>query len=459
MPPTIKPRTRRTPKEPIGSPGTRISSGRVLEETNSALAGVNGINVYDEMWRVDAMIQACWLATMLPFVAADHYVDIGGKEGDGKRDKKFATKVADFTTEMLFERADRPFSEMLRESLMYRIWGFAPFERGLYMDEGQAWLKDVYLRHPRSILYSSEPWVLKGDRLLGIHQNDFYTEPRLASQKEIFLPRENLLLLTNQRVGANYEGLSSLRPCYRPYTAKKHLIQFALIGLEKQSMGTVVGKLAETFTTRRQTEMRETVRAVRGGEDAGVVLSAGENLEIIEGKIKSAELLEHIRFHNSEIATAWLASFLTLGQGSSGGGYAQSADLTDFFFVALDAVAGFVGEAWERDVIRPIIELNFGPQARKVCPKLRAHVARENKQAIADIWQKLVAGQIITVSEEDEDWLRKQMCLPPRTMPRPPPVDPNAPPGGAQPPSTTKKPAAGPAKQPSRPGNRTPAKS
>lgn len=454
----IKPK-RRMAQEPEGTSGTRMQMGRITEELNGALYGIAGIDLYDEMRYQDAMIRGLWLSTILPIIGGDCYVDLGGRPGDKARDKPFAKKVRDFTEEMLMERADRPFPEMLRESLLHMIWGFVVQERGIYAEDGQLWLSDVHLRHPRSILNATEPWVMRGDRLLGIHQNDIYSQ---IPTKEVFLPRENLLLLTNEREGSNFQGLSNLRACNRPYIAKKNLIQFALIGLERQSMGIPKAKMAETFTTLRQTAMRDMVTNLRSGEDAGVVLSAGEELEILEGKIKSAELLEHIRFHNAEMALAWLASFMTLGQGS-GGGFAQSADLTDFFFVALDGKAEFVCRAWERDVIRPLVELNFGPKAKRVCPRLRIHVARENKQAIADIWTKLTSGDnpLLTVSEDDEDWLRTHMTIPPRSLPRPPRVMP-APPGGMQPPSPTKKPEPGqggtPARKTTEPGNRTPKK-
>lgn len=454
-------RVREVREVPIGSTATKVISGKVNEEILFDLFGIKGIDKYTEMPRVDAMIRACWLTTILPLVEAEPSVILGGvDESSSDTEKRNAEEVLEFCVHLLFRNAERSFVEMLRDWLRFLQYGYYVGEKVFYLGEGDyAWLRDIYNRHPRSIASATKSWEFNqsGDKLVAVWQRDIYRsleERRGNGDHEVRIPRENLLIITNEQEGNNYEGMSNLRPCWRPYYAKKALIQILLIGLERQALGMPVAHMSETFSTRRENQLISLVTNWRGGEDSGAVLSAGEALEILEGKIQADKLMTAIEYMDREMANAWTTGFLMFGQ-QAAGGYALSADRTDLFMVSENALGNFVNGNVRRDVLQPAVELNFGTDWAKYTPYIVTSVARENKAQIADMWYKLASGDnpLLTVSEDDEDYLRRELKLPKRTDPRRPFVVASAKDGGTQKPQPgTKDSGSKPEKAPTQNG-------
>lgn len=462
------------PPKGAGTYGNKRTRGQFYEEPLGELYGIQGIDTWDRMRRTDAMVKALLRVVFLPLLSAEWKVELGGidaKEAGGEAktpEQLQAEKIRSFVERALFRKADRKFRKMIAESLLYLPYGFMVQYVALKMekdDDGQprAFLKDLYMRHPRSILSSASPWQFVGDRLIGITQTDVYN-----SMAPVTLAREEVLLLSNDQEGGNYEGISLLRPLYRPYIAKGRLINILFSGLERLAVGIVVAKKGLVGDlSGRQEKLFEAGENVRSGEAATIVLENDEELDTLHGELKAEELQSTIKFQNEEMAKAVGAEFLELGLAGAGGSYALSADKTDLYLIGEEAIGLDLAAGIEQDIVRRLVRLNFGQDALRYCPTLRPIIQKETRAAIADMWLKLIQGNVITMSEEDEDTARRETGLPIRTLPRPSPEEQIAmeakakaaasPPGGAgnnptggnQPPSAQKKPA--PASQPAHP--------
>lgn len=79
--------TAKTPKPKLnelvlekGSSGTKLFGGHIYEEYNQRLAGLRAYEIYDEMRKSDAQINATLSAMELPIRATMWYVEAGDTE-------------------------------------------------------------------------------------------------------------------------------------------------------------------------------------------------------------------------------------------------------------------------------------------------------------------------------------------------------------------------------------------
>ena len=178
------------------------------------------------------------------------------------------------------------------------------------------------------------------------------------------------------------------------------------------------------------------VRNVRNDEQAGIVLPPptgdGTNdawiLELLPGgsSTKSVDADRVIARHEKRMLTAALAQFLILGQDKIGA-LSLSSDQTDFFTMALNALADVVSETFMQYPATRLLALN-GYDADGI--QLEHSPAGDmDISIIGDFLQKV--GSKITWTADDEVMLRNIARLPTKTpeqieearanMPPPPP--------------------------------------
>jgi chromatin segregation and condensation protein Rec8/ScpA/Scc1 (kleisin family) len=141
----------------------------------------------------------------------------------------------------------------------------------------------------------------------------------------------------------------------------------------------------------------------------GVILPPGLDLEILEGKIKSAELLEHIKHHDTKMAQSILAQFLQLGQEGGGGSFALSRDQSDFFLMSLLSCGNSICDTINRYAVPQLIDYNF--TVRKY-PQLAMKLSTIDVPKLTEGLSKLVTGKVVLPDNELEDFIRDLLGLP-----------------------------------------------
>lgn len=390
--------------EPTGSSGTEIYSGYYSEEYLNQLRGPQAADVWDQVRRSDAKIRMCLKAVKAPILGAQWGVRSAGQEDK----QKFQ---ADLVEQILFHDLPQSFTQQLQEILTFLDFGFSVFEviHGIQVGHNKFGnyntIKKIAWRSARTI----ERWNLdkQTGQLKSVSQ---YAYGDL--QKLVDIPSEFLVVFTNEKEGDNYEGISALRACYGPWKRKNTYQKLMAIGIEKYAVPTPImevptGKENTTEYNNAKLMMEKYVSHEKNYfmVAQGWKLSFGNPSNFDASKIQDAIVRE-----NAEIASAFLVSFLELGQQQSGS-WALSNDLSDFALLSIQYVADYICEILNGTIIKQIVDMNFGPQ--ESYPELFcAGIKDKPGKEFAEILKLLVDGKVITPDLELEDEMREKYGLP-----------------------------------------------
>lgn len=406
--------------EQVGFSGVQRFRGLVTEEYLPALRGTRKIETYDRM-RSDGMVQAILAAVRLPVIAASWTVEPAGTDGNAKR-------AAELVEAQLFDRLGHCWEEEVRNLLTYLAYGFAVSAKNWRVERGEVVLHELRALHPRSLLAGGKNWDYDPEtgELRGVWQYG----PDGERYREEYIPRAAMVHLVNEAEFGNPEGRSLLRAAYKHWLVKDDLYRYGAIGAERGAVGLPLIRYPVGTSEAKQRELLDLAQRIYVHESAGAVVPEGVEVENFSIKVDIESLMEQIRHHDSKIAQSVLAQFLTLGQEGNGGAYALSADQTDLFLLSLESVADYLAARINRDVIPEMVGYNL---ATDQYPHLAATISRRSAAALAGMIRPLVAGQNapVTWGEADEDWLREQLQLPPRTEERPARTEPQPQPAPA----------------------------
>lgn len=103
----------------VGGSGTKMFGGRLYEEYNPKLTGLNGLTLYDEMRRSDAQVHACLLALELPIRSTMWYIEPGSTiNAEGEAEVTDSDReIKEFLEKALFEQMETTFDDLLRQIL------------------------------------------------------------------------------------------------------------------------------------------------------------------------------------------------------------------------------------------------------------------------------------------------------------------------------------------------------
>lgn len=389
--------------EAIGKSGTEIYAGYFSEEYLDALkGGPDTAKVYDRMRRSEAQIAMLINAITNPIKSACWEIEAHESEGDFE-------DHADFIKSQLFDAID--FENFKHEALTFIPFGFSVFE----------FVHNVVFNHPKfgtfnglkAIAFRSQKtiqsWKLepKTGAIVSIEQ---FANGDLDSHVNI--PGEFVLVFTNQKEGDNYEGISSLRGMYGAYIRKRLYLKLCAIGVEKYAVGTPVGTVPANKENSKDFEkFKETLRSFCSHETAFITKPEGWAIDIQKNDFDASKIVELLKFENTEMINAVVANFLALGTNGSGGAFALSNDLSDFFTSGLQTLADTITTALNRKLIPDLIKMNFGEQ--EGYPKIKVSgISDKAGKELAEIISSLVDKKVIKPDDTLEAQLREKYKLP-----------------------------------------------
>ncbi|MFA9262982.1 MAG: hypothetical protein ACEQSB_06590 [Undibacterium sp.] len=102
----------------LGASGTKIFGGQIYEEYNPKLAGLKGLEVYDEMRKSDAQVNACLLAIELPIRSTLWSIEAGCTvDGDDETVSDSDTEIQKFIEAALFDDMNTTWDDLIRQVL------------------------------------------------------------------------------------------------------------------------------------------------------------------------------------------------------------------------------------------------------------------------------------------------------------------------------------------------------
>lgn len=388
--------------EPVGSSGVQIYGGYFTEEYLQILRGKLGSKQYDEMHRSDAQVTMLLSAIQNPIKAGNWELEAFSQ------DAKFVLQK-EFVEHCLKEQID--FEVFKHEALTMPKYGFVIFEM----------INNVIVNHPkfgtynglRALAFRSQKTIERWDlerqtgKLLGVEQ---YVYSDVGDN--VYIPGEFLIVITNQKEGDNYEGISALRSMYGPWLRKNLYLKLAAIGLEKYAVGTPLGTIpAGKEKDDEVAAFKQTLSSFSSHEAAYITRPEGWAIEILKSEFDAQKVKELIIMENTEMVNAVVANFLVLGMNGGGGAYALGSDLSDFFMAAIQSYADVTCNALNQQLIPKLIKMNYGEQPGY--PKMRVTGINDKAgKELSEIIVNLTNSKVLTPDTPLKDYIRKQYKMP-----------------------------------------------
>ncbi len=418
---------KRAPKlDEIGRTGTAYFNGVIADEYNSDLQGQRGIETYDKMRRSDAQVQAVLWVCELPIRSARWAVEPGGEDAK-------SVEIAEAVEANLLEGMTITWDDFLRHALLMLPFGFMVFEKVWERRDGGLRYRKLAPRMPQSV----NKWDMEPDGgLLGIEQlvwsGGQYSRP--------YIPIEKLLVFTNRKEGANWAGQSLLRAAYKHWYYKDNMYRVDAIAMERHGVGVPYVKMSAEAAVEDYEEAADILQSLHAHERSYVVgKHCWEEFSMvgIDRPTQSVvSLKESIQHHDVMIARSILAQFINLGSTETGS-YALSEDQSSFFLMALQAVANQITDVMNTYAIKPLVNVNWGPQDKY--PRLTySKLEQRDLFTYGDAIQKLISSGAIVVDEGLRDTIRDlyglpeepdtlEVVTPAPTAPEPPQPEPSPP--------------------------------
>lgn len=245
----------------------------------------------------------------------------------------------------------REFRHTLFEMMSALYRGFSLAEMVWRVEEAGRWrgrhtLAAIKFKNPRQIGFDL-------DAYLNIRAITSLTpEHGLAT-----IPRAKCLLyIHNQRDELPY-GDSDLRPVYKHWYSKSRIMEFW--NLRLQRFGIPFAYASTGGGDAMGAHIREVLRELQ--QDSSAVFPADVQPKLLEASAAGADAFSSaLEWHNQQIAIGILLQTLTSSEGLRGGSRALGIVHFEILLYALECVKQDIEAAVNAQVVRPLIDYNFG---------------------------------------------------------------------------------------------------
>lgn len=362
------------------------------------LQGRAGSDIYDQMRKSDTNIHMVLRVCKYPIVACQWRIH---NDGDERLDDMTAVANAYF-----MEQMKQSWQGLLFNILTMLEFGFSVFEIvwAPWEYQGKTYLvPKLQFRQQQSI-------------------EDIDAKAGLMTQKkrdgsEVQIPFSQLVFFILEQEGDDFRGNSILRSAYRNWFYKDKFLNQWSIAIERNVGGVPVATLPEKYASPESPErkaLERTLKKYLTHQNQFITKPEGVQLDFVEGKINDQVLTNAINNMDLGIAKSVLVQFLELGTGGNGGAYALSRNLSDIFLQGLQSVINQIQTVFDRYVLKPFIDVNFGEQDNY--PRLKAdNLDMARKQTRLDNLLKFIQSGSIEVKRQDEQELRRALDFRPLT--------------------------------------------
>lgn len=297
--------------------------------------------VYDEMEK-DSMIQTVLTLKKLAVVASDTSIEPADSSEEAKRRASFVDQC--------FASMEGSLLDVIHSAMDAFAKGVS-IQELVYEPSGSNFvLKAVRPKDPSGFGLDVDRFGRLDGLLL-----------RLPGEPEVHLPKSKFVVYINRRSYSSPKGRSDLDAAYKHWRAKTSLLSAWKLHLEKYAMPTVLGRYERGMPP---SELDLVFSALKNLQESAAVIHPREvEVSVLGGhKEPSTGFQEAIEFHNREIARAVLGQTLTTDEGRRVGSLALGKVHLQILLLQVNAIRREIAESViTEQVIRPLVELNFGP--------------------------------------------------------------------------------------------------
>lgn len=355
----------------VGVSGLKRFSGFIYDEFLRELTGWQGVAVYKEMSRNDAMVGACLYAIKMLCRKAKWFVNPSSGKPQGKQAAEFL--------ETCMNDMSETWIDVVNEALSMLEYGFAPCEivykrrcgdvfdpsmRSKYADGRIGW-RSMGLRSQDTIYR----WQF--DDHGGIQGLEQIAPPHYY---RVVIPVEKMLLFRTRADLNNPEGISILRTAYRSWYNKKNIENIEAIGVERDLAGLPVAMVPpELLSQNASPDQKQLLAAIqniivniRRNEQEGVIfpLNYDQNgneryqLKLMSsGGNRQFDTNAIINRYDSRIAMTMLADFIMMGHDKVGS-FAMVSTKTNLFSTAIGGFLDIVASVINRYAVPRLFAMN-----------------------------------------------------------------------------------------------------
>lgn len=390
------PKTRGYGKE-LGQSGTLIYQGFIrAEDYNVNLTGKRAIAIYERMRRSDPTVRSTLKVVKLPAQTVQKKIEPASEDA-------FDIEVAKHVENELFHR-NINFAHFQHEAFTFVDFGYSIFEPVYEITDFEGkpriGLKKLAFRKQKS-LYA---WQTK-EGTDGITQQ--------LDTTTVSIPRDKLIIFTNDMEGDNYEGISILRYAYKAWDLKEKLEMVNAISLEKLGSGIPVIRKPAAPDATDESNARDTVRNIRANEEAFIEMPDGWDVEMLDMKgATTKDLLPTIQHYERQIKLSVLAQFLDLGASGAAGSRSTSEDHSKLFMLSEEALVTNFDATVQEQLIKRLCDLNYTELPNGYPKLVSSRVNDDDVTALSEAVSKLTAAKHITPNFDTEQHFRKVAHLP-----------------------------------------------
>lgn len=220
--------------------GLWTAAGQIAEECNSELRWPQSMQTYKKMAK-DATIAPALSLVEMSIARANWSVKIPeGYEVELKSKAEFLRQV--------MNDMEHSWGSFIRQAVSFNRFGFAPVEKvyrrrykknGSKYDDGLVSLKALPLIAQDTV--SAWEWTEDGKNLAGLYQYSVVPGGERinirTSWQEVFIPKKKFMLLRNNPIKNNPEGLSPLSSVHTAWKFKTALEEFQATGVSSDVRG------------------------------------------------------------------------------------------------------------------------------------------------------------------------------------------------------------------------------
>lgn len=323
--------------QPVATAVTRWDRSVSERPGSQSPAGLR-YEVYDEMRR-DSMIQTAMTLKTLGVLRASYRLESGGD-----------TTVTHFVQRNL-DQMQGSADSILQQAMDAFIYGWSVQELTYREHEGYLWLSSARALDPH---------------YLGVVLDEFgrTTGLRLEIPGETprDLPLDRYVVFRNRDRYGLAKGQSDLDAAHRHWKSKQELLTKWELHLAKFASPTVLGRFGTSVSLGEQGKLLDALRNITAA--SALVVPDEVEVTALQAAREASGYQEAVDFHNREIARCILGQTLTTDEGKRVGSLALGKVHLQIFEMQLVALRkALADEVMTEQVIRPLVELNFGPQA------------------------------------------------------------------------------------------------
>ena len=355
---------------PKGSSGTEIFGGYFDEEYLQKLRGEVGADVYDEMRRSDSQVKMLLKVVKAPILSANQEI----QAVDDSDEEIF---IKEFVEHVLFDDISYPdgtksktWMDFTEEALTSMDFGYALFEEVNKIVMGHpkfgnyVGLKDLGWRSPKTI----EQWNLF--RNGGIESVEQIVDGDLGTGSgngTFRMIGKFLTVISLNKEGDNYEGISELRSIYGNFFRKNIFQKLKAISVERNAIGVPKGTVpASNENSDAADEFEKTLQNFTSHELNYLMVSEGWDVDEFKLNFTADKIQEIIDKEDVAMTKSFLANFMELGLNGTGS-FALGSDLSDIFLGGIEYYAKKISQEINKLIVK-LVDMKFGKRAKY--PKL-----------------------------------------------------------------------------------------